>query len=92
MANKGLNFMMEYVQDYLGGDTERMFFDLDFNHYLIKHYPAMERHDPEMAECFAFYLSQEGIDRTHGLSDAQHKRIIRRQFKAFAAALADGMW
>jgi hypothetical protein len=92
MLKTGLDFMMEFVQDYLNGEKDRMIFDVDFDHYLIENYPEMERIDPEMAECFAFYLSQEGIDRTEGLSDSQHKNLIRRQFKAFSQALRDGMW
>ena len=52
----------------------------------------MERRDPEMAEGFVFYLLEEGMDRARSLTDAQHKTLIRRQFKAFTDALADGMW
>jgi hypothetical protein len=92
MLKTGLDFMMEFVQEYLNGEKDRMIFDIDFDHYLIENYPEMERIDPEMAECFAFYLSEEGIDRTEGLSDSQHKTLIRRQFKAFSKALKDGMW
>ena len=84
--------MMEYVQDYLNGDTERLIFDLDFNYYLAENYPAMERKDPDMADCFVFYLSEDGVAKTEGLSDAQHKKLIRKQFKAFTDALADGLW
>ena len=50
--------MFDFVLEYIDGDMERMFFDMDFNHYLIKYYPAMERQDSEMAECFAFYLAE----------------------------------
>lgn len=89
---KSIEFMMEFVERYLNGDMNRMFFDLDFNHYLIQHYPKMEREAPEMAGCFAFYLADEGIDRTEGLSDAQHKKLIRRQFKEFTDACSDGLW
>ena len=92
MPKKGLEFMMEYVQDYLDGENERLFFDLDFAFYLTENYPAMERRDPEMAEGFVFYLLEEGMDRARSLTDAQHKTLIRRQFKAFTDALADGMW
>lgn len=88
--NKSTNFMLSFVQEYLDGDTERMFFDMDFNHYLIQHYPAMERHNPDLAECFAFYLAEEGVDLSLGLSDADHKKLIRKQFKKFLDAARDG--
>lgn len=90
MTKKGLDFMLEYIQDYLNGDTERMFFDLDFNYYLIENYPAMERKNPETAECFVYYLSEQGTDCTDGLSDAAHKSLIKKQLMAFKDALKDG--
>lgn len=90
--SKHFDFMIDFVQDYFSGDNSRMGFDLDFNHYLIEHYPGMERENPDAAECFFFYLSEEGIDCSDGLSDAEHKILIQRQFDKFAAALNDGVW
>ena len=84
--------MMEFVQGYLDGAHSRMDFDLDFNHYLITHYPKMERENRDLAECFNFYLAEEGFDRAGGLSDAQHKRLIKKQFSEFEAAMRDGMY
>ena len=51
----------------------------------------MERKSAKLAECFAFYLSEEGIDRTVGLSDAKHKALIRKQYKEFLSAMNDGL-
>ena len=93
MARKSYTeLMFEFVQEYISGDMPRMFFDLDFDHYFIKYYPAMERLNPDMAGCFAYYLSEHGVDVSEGLSDAQHKNLIRRQWKKFSAALKDGLW
>lgn len=84
--------MFEFVQEYISGDMPRMFFDLDFDHYFIKYYPAMERQNPDMAGCFAYYLSEQGVDVSDGLSDTEHKKLIRKQWKEFSAALQDGIW
>lgn len=84
--------MFAFVQEYLDGQMSRMSFDLDFDHYLIQYYPAMERLNPDMAGCFAYYLSEQGIDVSDGLSDTQHKQLIRKQWKEFTAALSDGLW
>ena len=88
--NKSVDFMLTFVREYLDGETERFFFDLDFNHYLIQHYTAMERYNVNLAQCFYFYLAEEGVDRTKDLSDAEHKKLIRRQFKKFMDAWHDG--
>ena len=87
----GLGFMMAFVQEYLDGGMDRLSFDLDFNHYLSKHFPKMERECGELADCFNFYLAEAGYDKVQGLSDAAHKKKIRRQFDEFKAAMHDGI-
>ena len=47
----GADFMMDFIREYLDGEMDRLGFDLDFNHYLIKYYPAMERKNRRFAEC-----------------------------------------
>jgi hypothetical protein len=89
---RGIKSMLEFVQGYLNGELSRMDFDLDFNHYLIMYYPEMEHENCDLAECFNFYLAEEGFDRTGGLSDAQHKKLIKKQFSEFVAAMRDGIF
>ena len=84
--------MMEFVREYLDGERSRMDFDLDFSHSLMMHYPKMERENHDLAECFCFYLAEEGLDRTEGLSDAQHKKLIKKQFSEFESAMRDGIF
>lgn len=90
--NSAFAFMMNYVQEYLDGQRSRMDFDLDFSHYMIKYYGRMERADAELAECFNFYLAEEGFDQAQDLSDGQHKKLIRKQFNEFKAAMEDGLF
>ena len=87
----GFPFMMDFVQEYLDGKSDRLSFELDFNHHLKKHFPKMEREAGELADCFAFYLAEEGHDKAQGLSDASHKKLILKQFKEFKAAMHDGI-
>jgi len=88
----GIEFMIAFVQEYLSGERSRMDFDLDFNHYLIKNYPKMERQNAELADCFNFYLAEEGLDKSEGLSESAHKKLIRKQFAEFKSAMRDGMY
>jgi hypothetical protein len=81
--------MMAFVQEYLDGERERLFFDLDFSYTLMKYYPRMERANRDLAECFNFYLTEEGFDRSEGLSDSEHKKLIRRQFNEFKSVMKD---
>ena len=88
----GTEFMMSFVQEYLSGDIDRLGFDLDFNHYLIQNYPKMERENRELADCFNFYLAEEGFDQAENLDDGEHKKLIRKQWGKFTSAMRDGLF
>ena len=67
---------------------DRLGFDLDFNYYLIENYPKMERESSDIAECFCFYLSENGFDKALDLDDdCEHKKLINKQWNEFMAAL-----
>jgi hypothetical protein len=82
--------MIEFVQEYLDGTNSRLDFDLDFNYLLNQNYAKMERANQDLAECFLFYLGEQGFDKSNGLSDKEHKKLIRTQFKEFMSAMRDG--
>ena len=88
----GTDFMITFVQDYLDGKTDRLSWDLDFSHYLMQHYPKMERENSELAEFFNFYLAEQGFDEGVGLPDDEHKKLIREQFLLFKDAVSDGFY
>ena len=85
----GTEFMMDFVREYLDGEMDRLGFDLDFNHYLIKYYPTMERKNRRLAECFNFYLAEQGFDQALSLSDIEHKKLIRKQWIGFNKSMQD---
>ena len=86
----GTEFMFTFVQEYLSGEMDRLGWDLDFNHYFIQHYPKMERENSELAECFNFYLAEQGFEAGIDLDDGEHKKLIHRQWNEFKAAMCDG--
>jgi len=81
---------MSFVQEYLNGELDRLDWDLDFNHYLIKHYPKMERENHDLAECFNFYLAEYGFDVAEDLPDDEHREFIRGQFDKLKEIIQDG--
>ena len=86
-----LESMMAFFQEYLGGKIDRMDFDLSFNDFLVQSYPKMARQSRGIADCFVFYLSEEGYAQTLGMTDSDHKKLIRKQFSEFKSALRDGI-
>jgi len=89
----GFEFMMNFVQEYLDGRMRRLDWDLDFNDSLAKHYPKMKRENRDLADCFCFYLDEEVSEQGPGvmMSDSEHKKLIRKQWKEFKAAMRDGL-
>ena len=63
----------------------RLDWDLDFNDNLVKYYPKMKRENRDLADCFCFYLDEEVLDQGAGvmMSDSEHKKLIRKQWKEF---------
>lgn len=87
----GTTFMLNFVQEYLDGERNRIDWDLDFNHYLIKHYRSMERKNSFLANRFNYCLCENGFDKAKHLGDAAHKKFIAKQWKEFNYAMRDGM-
>ena len=87
----GTKFMMSFVEEYLNGGMNRISFDLDFNHYLIEHAAKMEREYPDLAECFHYYLAEQGIEQADRLNDSEHKKLIRKQWSKVKSAMRDGL-
>ena len=91
-AKSGMKFMTGFVREYLYGTLERLDWDCDFNHYLIKHYPKMDREDRDLAECFNFYLAEQGFDLAGDLPDNEHRKFIHEQFAKFEDIRENGFW
>ena len=51
-------FMVDFISDFVNGDTERLFFDLDYSAYVIEHFPYMELEDIRCADRFANTVDQ----------------------------------
>lgn len=67
-------FMIDFISDFVNGELERYFFDLDYSAYVIEHFPHMELENIRFADKFA-----NTIDRTYergtelGLSDEEFR-------------------
>ena len=81
MALKNINYMMNLVNDFLNDRISRLDMELDFNYELTERFPKMKREHREYAEVIFDYLSVDGVDAGDSLSDAEFKKLIRRQFK-----------
>lgn len=85
-----IDFMMEMVNTYLSGKMPRYIFELDFQTEILSRYKKMVREHREYAELFYDLLSEGGIDAGDGLSDAEFKRLIHRQYNEVKSIAEDG--
>lgn len=63
-------FMIDFISDFVNGELERYFFDLDYPVYVIEHFPHMEFENNKFAQKFAYTIDwayDRGTDL--GLSD-----------------------
>jgi predicted ATPase len=67
-------FMIDFISDFVNGEIDRYFFDLDYSAYVIEHFPYMELEDSKLADKFAYTIDQayeRGTDL--GLSDEEFR-------------------
>jgi len=67
-------FMINFISDFVNGELERYFFDLDYSAYVIEHFPHMELENNKFAERFAYTVDrayERGTDL--GLSDEEFR-------------------
>ena len=50
--------MIDFIEEFVNGQTDRLFFDLDYSAYVIEHFPHMERENPKLADRFAHTVDQ----------------------------------
>ena len=87
---KNIEYMMNLTKEYLDGKLERWEFEFDFNNELQARYKKMVREDRDYAELFYDYLSEDGVDLSLSLSDAEFMRLIRRQYREVLDIVAEG--
>ena len=74
-------FMIDFISDFVNGELERYFFDLDYSAYVIEHFPHMELEDSSFADRFACTVDrayERGTDL--GLSDEEFTVEISNAF------------
>ena len=67
-------FMIDFISDFVNGELERYFFDLDYSPYVIEHFPHMEHENSRFADKFANTIDrgyERGTDL--GLSDEEFR-------------------
>ena len=51
-------FMINFISDFINGELDRYFFDLDYSAYVIEHFPYMEFENSKLADRFAYTVDR----------------------------------
>ena len=88
MKGKSTWFMLEFMKDFVDGRMDRYFFDLDFDGYIIEHFPQMEKEYPRFATYFAdAIIPRVDLARDRNLPDGDFRQIVSQCFLDAMAAL-----
>lgn len=80
-AGEHTTFMINFISDFINGEIDRYFFDLDYSAYLIEHFPYMELEDSRLADRFANTVDLAYERGTAlGLSDEEFRIEISNAF------------
>ena len=85
-----INYIMDMTKSFLDGEIDIIDFYLDFPNEIEKRYRKMVREDRDYAELIFDYLVEEGTNKYNDLSDAQFKRLIRKQYKYIKDVASEG--
>ena len=85
-----INFVMDMTKSFLDGEIDSISYWLDFPYEIEKRYRKMVREDREYAELIYDYLVEEGTDKYNDLTDAQFKKLIRKQYKYIKDVASEG--
>jgi len=85
-----INYIMDMTKSFLDGEIDCISYYLDFPYEVEKRYRKMVREDSEYAELIFDFLLEEGTNKYDDLSDAQFKRLIRKQYKYIKEVASEG--
>jgi hypothetical protein len=84
--------MMNMTKEYLSGKLDIIAYSLDFPYELDKRYRKMHREDDDYCDLIYECLYEEGVALYNELSDAEFKKLIRKQYNYIKKIAREGFW
>ena len=92
MSLPNIDFMMNMTKEFLSGKIDDISYTLDFPHELEQRYKKMHREDDDYCELIYECLYEEGIALYNELSDADFKKLIRKQYNYIKKIAKEGFY
>ena len=92
MSQPNIDHMMNMTKEFISGEIDGLAYTLDFPYELEKRYNQMHREDDDYCELIYECLYEEGIGIYNKLSDAEFKKLIRKQYKYIKTIAKEGFY
>lgn len=92
MSQPNIDYMMNMTKDFLNGKIDDTAYTLDFPYELDKRYKKMYREDDDYCELIYESLYEEGVALYNELSDAEFKKLIRKQYNYIKKIAKEGFY
>ena len=92
MSQPNIDYMMNMTKEFLSGEIDGIAYTLDFPYELEKRYKKMHREDDDYCELINECLYEEGIALYNELSDADFKKLIRKQYNYIKKIAKEGFY
>ena len=92
MSQPNIDYRMNMTKEYLNGQIDIIDYSLDFPYELEKRYKKMHREDDEYCDLIYECLYEEGVALFNELSDAEFKKLIRKQYNYIKKIIKEGFY
>lgn len=92
MSLPNIDYMMNMTKDFLSGKIDDITYTLDFPYELEKRYKKTNGEDEDYCELIYECLYEEGIALYNNLSDAEFKKLIRKQYNYIRQIAKEGFF
>ena len=92
MSQPNIDHMMNMTKEFLSEEIDDIAYTLDFPYELEKRYKKMLREDDDYCELINECLYEEGIALYNELSDAEFKKLIRKQYNYIKKIAKEGFY
>jgi len=79
-SNANIEFIMNFVADFIEGDLIRGTFDAEFITLTKERFMKMKDESPKFTDDFCFYMIDCGFDSNNNLPDGPYRKRMRMRY------------
>lgn len=92
MSQPNIDYMMNMTKEFLDGKMDGTDYSLDFPYELEQRYKKMRREDDEYCDLIYECLYEEGVAIYNELSNAEFKKLTRKQYNYIKKIAKEGFY